>query len=49
MKLADYRYGKEEMLALFSPELQPPKDIMTLGALYVDNCQFPLNLIQVGG
>lgn len=48
MKLAEFRYGKEEMLALFSPELEPPKEIITLGALYVDSCQFPLNLIQMG-
>ena len=47
MKLAEFRYGKEEMLALFSPELDPPKEIIALGSLYVDSCQFPLNLIQV--
>jgi len=48
MKLADYRYGKEEMLALFSSDLEPPTDVLSLGALYVDNCQYPLNLIQMG-
>lgn len=47
MKLAEFRYGKEEMLALFSPELDPPKELLSLGALYVDSCQFPLNLTQV--
>ena len=41
------RYGKEEMLALFSSDLEPPTDVLSLGALYVDNCQYPLNLIQV--
>ena len=47
MKLADFRYGREEMLALFDKDVIPSQDLCTLGALFVEKCQYPLNLIQV--
>ena len=47
MKLADYRYGREEMLALFDKDVQPSMELLALGALFVEKCQYPLNLIQV--
>ena len=47
MKLSEYRYGREEMLALFDKEMMPTPDLMNLGALFVDKCQFTINLIQV--
>jgi len=48
MKLADYRYGREEMLALFDKDVKPSEDMIALGALFIEKCRFPLNLIQIG-
>eukprot|EP00092_Neocalanus_flemingeri_P067348 GFUD01082189.1.p1 GENE.GFUD01082189.1~~GFUD01082189.1.p1 ORF type:complete len:309 (+),score=59.37 GFUD01082189.1:110-928(+) len=47
MKLADYRYGREEMLALFDKNVKPPEDLAQFGTLFVEKCQFPLNLMQM--
>ena len=47
MKLADYRYGREEMLALFDKDVKPSEDLFALGTLFIEKCRFPLNLIQV--
>ncbi|XP_014261265.1 GRB10-interacting GYF protein 2-like isoform X2 [Cimex lectularius] len=45
-QLADFRYGKEEMLALFSPNLQPPDSLKVLvpKGVYIEKAQPPLTL-----
>ena len=47
IKLAEFRYGKEEILALFDKAVKPPEEIVNFGSLFVEKCQFPLNLMQV--
>ena len=47
IKLAEFRYGKEEILALFDKNVKPPEELASFGSLFVDKCQFPLNLMQV--
>ena len=47
IKLAEFRYGKEEILALFDKSVKPPEELVNFGTLYVEKCQFPLNLMQV--
>jgi hypothetical protein len=48
VKRPEFRYGREEMLDIFHREIKPPEDLTSLGSLYVDSCQMPLNLTQVG-
>ena len=47
IKLAEFRYGKEEILALFDKNVKPPEELVNFGSLFVEKCQFPLNLMQV--
>ena len=47
IKLAEFRYGKEEILALFDKNVKPPEEIVNFGTLFVEKCQYPLNLMQV--
>ncbi|CAG9864477.1 unnamed protein product [Phyllotreta striolata] len=46
-QLADYRYGREEMLALFDKNLKPPISISNFKCLYSDTCLQPLALLPV--
>ncbi|CAH1394663.1 unnamed protein product [Nezara viridula] len=43
-QLAEFRYGREEMLALFSANLPPPESLKNLHGLYVEKAQPPLAL-----
>lgn len=45
--LAEHRYGREEMLALFDRNNKPPEPLTTFSALYVEKTQLPLALIQM--
>ena len=47
MKLAEFRYGREEMLALFDKAVKHPEQLAQFGSLFVEKTQFPLNLLQV--
>jgi len=47
IKLAEFRYGKEEILALFDKNVKPPEEIVNFGTLFVEKCQYPLNLMQM--
>lgn len=44
-KLADYRYGREEMLALFVPSSKIPEDLKLFSFILVDKPQDPLAYI----
>lgn len=46
-QLAEHRYGREEMLALFDRNYKPPELLTTFSALYVEKTQLPLALIQM--
>lgn len=46
-KLAQHRYGREEMLALFDRNVKAPDDLSTAPPLYVEKTQLPLALIQM--
>lgn len=46
-QLAEHRYGREEMLALFDRNCKPPEPLTTFAALYVEKTQLPLALIQM--
>ena len=47
-KLADYRYGREEMLALFNPHnIKPPENLEEFPHLFVDKMQLPLSLTNM--
>ncbi|EFN85095.1 GIGYF family protein CG11148 isoform X2 [Harpegnathos saltator] len=46
-QLAEYRYGREEMLALYDRNHKPPEPLATFAALYVEKSQPPLALIQM--
>lgn len=46
-QLAEHRYGREEMLALFDRLYKPPESLITFPALYVEKAQPPLALIQM--
>ena len=48
IKRPEFRYGREEMLDIFHREIKPPEEISAFGTLYVEACQIPLNLMQVG-
>ncbi|XP_014662169.1 PREDICTED: PERQ amino acid-rich with GYF domain-containing protein 2-like [Priapulus caudatus] len=41
-KLAQYRYGREEMLALFNPPAQPPDDLLPVTSLVSEKSLHPL-------
>ncbi|KAK4887571.1 hypothetical protein RN001_003842 [Aquatica leii] len=44
-QLADYRYGREEMLALFEKGLRPPNSLASFSPLYSEQVLPPLALI----
>ena len=47
-KLAEYRYGREEMLALFNPHIiKPPENVEEFPHLFVDKVQMPLSLLTM--
>ncbi|KAL0130742.1 hypothetical protein PUN28_002396 [Cardiocondyla obscurior] len=46
-QLAEYRYGREEMLALFDRNCKPSELLTSLPALYVEKTQLPLALITM--
>lgn len=46
-KLADHRYGREEMLALFDKVMKAPEDLVVSPPLYVEKTQLPLALVQM--
>lgn len=46
-QLADHRYGREEMLALFDRTYKPPETLSSFGAIFADKVQLPLALIQM--
>ncbi|KAF7385552.1 hypothetical protein HZH68_013982 [Vespula germanica] len=46
-QLAEHRYGREEMLALFDRNYKPPEPLITFSTLYVEKTQLPLALIQM--
>ncbi|XP_014474042.1 PREDICTED: PERQ amino acid-rich with GYF domain-containing protein CG11148 isoform X2 [Dinoponera quadriceps] len=46
-QLAEYRYGREEMLALYDRNHKPPETLPTYSGLYVEKAQLPLALIQM--
>lgn len=46
-QLAEYRYGREEMLALFDRSVLAPEPLRSVNGLYVEKLQLPLALIQM--
>lgn len=46
-QLAEHRYGREEMLALFDRNYKPPEALTTFTSLYVEKTQLPLALVQM--
>lgn len=46
-QLAEHRYGREEMLALFDRNYKPPEPLSGFSGLYVQKTQLPLALIQM--
>ncbi|KAL3266026.1 hypothetical protein HHI36_010214 [Cryptolaemus montrouzieri] len=44
-QLADYRYGREEMLALFDKNLKPPQSLVSFKGLYSEVTLLPLALM----
>lgn len=46
-QLAEHRYGREEMLALFDKSVAAPEPLKSISGLYVDKLQLPLALIQM--
>lgn len=47
LQLADYRYGREEMLALYSKDVPPPDGLQNLGSLCIDHIQEPLAFLPI--
>jgi PERQ amino acid-rich with GYF domain-containing protein len=46
-QLADHRYGREEMLALFDHMVKAPDPLTSVSSLYVEKTQEPLALQQM--
>lgn len=46
-QLAEHRYGREEMLALFDRNYKAPEPLTSFSGLYVSKTQLPLALIQM--
>lgn len=46
-QLAEHRYGREEMLALFNKTVAAPEPLRSVGGLYLEKTQLPLALIQM--
>lgn len=47
IKMAEFRYGREEMLALFDRNVIPPDPLKQIQGLFVDKTQYPLALVQM--
>ena len=46
-QLAEHRYGREEMLALFDRNFKPPETLSSFGTIFIDKAQLPLALTQM--
>ncbi|XP_025075378.1 GRB10-interacting GYF protein 2 isoform X3 [Pogonomyrmex barbatus] len=46
-QLAEHRYGREEMLALYDRNCKPPEPLTTFPTLYVEKAQPPLALVPM--
>lgn len=46
-KLAEYRYGREEMLALYDRDSKPPESLKEFAQIYVEKSQIPLAMIPM--
>lgn len=46
-QLAEHRYGREEMLALFDRNVKPPESLVKLQGLYVEKAQMPMALLTM--
>lgn len=46
-QLAEHRYGREEMLALFEKSMTAPEPLRSISGLFVEKIQLPLALIQM--
>jgi hypothetical protein len=46
-KLAEYRYGREEMLALYEPGMEAPDDIKMFTDLFVEKARMPMAMTQM--
>lgn len=46
-QLAEHRYGREEMLALFDKTVAAPEPLRSVTGLYIEKVQLPLALIQM--
>lgn len=46
-QLAEHRYGREEMLALFDRNCKPSEPLTTFPTLYVEKTQLPLALTSM--
>lgn len=44
-KLAEYRYGREEMLALYNPKAEIPEELASMTSILVEKVQEPLALV----
>lgn len=47
IKMAEFRYGREEMLALFDRTILAPDPLKQIQGLHVDKTQPPLALLQM--
>ena len=46
-QLAEHRYGREEMLALFDRNVRAPDPLVKLQGLYVEKTQTPMALLTM--
>lgn len=46
-QLAEHRYGREEMLALFDRTVRAPDHVVKLQGLYVEKTQIPMALLSM--
>lgn len=46
-QLAEHRYGREEMLALFDRSIRAPDHLVKLQGLYVEKTQTPMALLTM--
>lgn len=46
-KLAEFRYGREEMLALFDRGMTPPEELKKYTDLFVESARIPMTMVQM--
>lgn len=46
-KLADYRYGREEMLAFYQEPYEPPEHLRSFPLIFVEETQKPMTLVSL--